>query len=313
MSLGGPPGHADSPHGVLPAGNVAGMEKRPIGWSLLVALTNGRTRIPDARLAAAVRDKVVLVTGSSYGIGAATAKRLARAGATVVLVARTAAQLEVVADEIRTTGGRASAYPANLAEPAEVDHLVTDVLRDHGHVDVLVSNAGKSIRRPIADSYQRFHDIERTNAVNYLGPAKLVLGLLPSMVERRAGHIVNVSTAGVRTPPLARWSAYLASKSAFDVWLRCVAQEVRAQGVTTSTVYMGLVHTRMSEPTPLLHRMPGLTPEQAADQVCAAVADRPHDITPPLVRPADALGNLLRVPTDRLLEQYFRFSGRTKP
>lgn len=280
--------------------------KRPVGWPLLVALTNGRARISDERLAAAVRGKVILVTGSSYGIGEATARRLASAGATVLLVARTEEQLQVVADEIRSAGGSAFVHPANLADPAAVEDLVRTVLAEHGQVDVLVNNAGKSIRRSIADTYQRFHDIERTNAVNYLGPAKLVLELLPSMRERRSGHIVNVSTAGVRTPPMARWSAYLASKSAFDVWLRCVAQEVRGDGVTTSTVYMGLVHTRMSEPTPLLNKLPGLSPEQAADQVCTAVADRPHNITPPFVRPADAVGNLLRVPTDRLLGEYFR-------
>ena len=290
---------------------VAG--KRSIGWSLLVALTNGRARIGDDQLAAAVGGRVILVTGASYGIGEATARRLARAGATVLLVARTADQLEVVAGEIRAAGGTAFVYPTNLAEPAAVEELARTVLAEHGHVDVLVSNAGKSIRRSIADSYQRFHDIERTNAVNYLGPAKLVLELLPSMRERRSGHIVNVSTAGVRTPPMARWSAYLASKSAFDVWLRSVAQEIRGDGVTTSTVYMGLVHTRMSEPTPQLNKMPGLSPEQAADQVCTAVAERPHNITPPMVRPADALGNLLRVPTDRLFEQYFRRTdGRSK-
>ena len=283
--------------------------KRPFGWSLLVALTNGRTGIADDRLAAAVRGQVILVTGASFGIGEATARRLARAGATVLLVARTADQLEAVAGEIRAAGGTAFVYPANLADPAAVEELARTVLSEHGGVDVLVSNAGKSIRRSVADSYQRFHDIERTNAVNYLGPAKLVLELLPSMRERRSGHIVNVSTAGVRTPPMARWSAYLASKSAFDVWLRCVAQEIRGDGVTTSTVYMGLVHTRMSEPTPLLNKMPGLTPEQAADQVCTAVAERPNNITPPMVRPADALGNLLRVPTDRLLEQYYRRTG----
>ncbi|MFD3401706.1 SDR family NAD(P)-dependent oxidoreductase [Kribbella sp. NPDC058693] len=286
--------------------------KRPFGWPLLVALTNGRTRISDERLTAAVRDKVILVTGSSYGIGEATARRLAAAGATVLLVARTEEQLQVVAGEIRAGGGSAYVYPANLADPGAVEELVRTVLAEHGRVDVLVSNAGKSIRRSVADTYQRFHDIERTNAINYLGPAKLVLELLPSMRERRSGHIVNVSTAGVRTPPMARWSAYLASKSAFDVWLRCVAQEVRGDGVTTSTVYMGLVHTRMSEPTPLLNKMPGLTPEQAADQVCTAVAERPHNITPPFVRPADAVGNLLRVPTDRLFEQYFRRTGGGK-
>jgi NAD(P)-dependent dehydrogenase (short-subunit alcohol dehydrogenase family) len=198
----------------------------------------------------------------------------------------------------------------NLADSAAVEELARTVLAEHGRVDVLVSNAGKSIRRSIADSYQRFHDIERTNAVNYLGPAKLVLELLPSMRERRTGHIVNVSTAGVRTPPMARWSAYLASKSAFDVWLRCVAQEIRGDGVTTSTVYMGLVHTRMSRPTAELANLPGLTPEQAAEQVCTAVAERPNNLTPPMVRPADALGNLFRVPTDRILAQYYRWTTR---
>jgi NAD(P)-dependent dehydrogenase (short-subunit alcohol dehydrogenase family) len=286
--------------------------KRAVGWGLLVAAAQGRRQVSDERLTAAVDGRVVLVTGASYGIGEATARRLARAGATVLLVARTAERLEEVAAEIRAAGGHADVYVANLADPVAVEGLVRTVLEEHGRVDVLVSNAGRSIRRSIADSYQRFHDIERTNAINYLGPAKLVLELLPSMRERGSGHIVNVSTAGVRTPPMARWSAYLASKSAFDVWLRCVAQEIRGDSVTVSTVYMGLVHTRMSEPTPLLNKMPGLTPEQAADQLCAAIVDRTHNITPPMVRPAELLGNLFRIPTDRLLEQYFRISSKRK-
>jgi short-subunit dehydrogenase len=286
--------------------------KRSVAWGLLVAAVQGRRRVNDERLTAAVDGKVVLVTGASYGIGEATARRLGQAGATVLLVARTAERLEEVAGEIRAAGGAAEAYAANLADPKAVEDLARTVLTEHGHVDVLVSNAGRSIRRSIADSYQRFHDIERTNAINYLGPSKLVLELLPSMRERGSGHIVNVSTAGVRTPPMARWSAYLASKSAFDVWLRCVAQEIRGDGVTVSTVYMGLVHTRMSQPTPVLNKMPGLTPEQAADQVCTAIADRTHNITPPMVRPAELVGNLFRIPTDRLLEQYFRISSRRK-
>ncbi|MFC0625658.1 SDR family NAD(P)-dependent oxidoreductase [Kribbella deserti] len=288
--------------------------RRPPGWPLLVALANGRTRLPAERLAAAVRGKVVLVTGSSFGIGEATARRLAAAGATVLLVARTADRLQLVADGINQSGGTAYCYPADLADPAAVEELVRRVLADHGRVDVLVSNAGKSIRRSVADSYQRFHDIERTNAINYLGPAKLVLELLPSMRERRSGHIVNISTAGVRTPPMARWSAYLASKSAFDVWLRCVAQEIHGDGVTVSTVYMGLVHTRMSEPTAALNKLPGLTPEQAANQVCAAVAERPHHLAPGWVRPIGAVGDLLRVPTDQVLRRYFlRTEPKPKP
>ncbi|WP_328994071.1 SDR family NAD(P)-dependent oxidoreductase [Kribbella sp. NBC_01245] len=284
--------------------------KRRPGWPLLVALANGRVRLSPDRLAHAVRGQVVLVTGASFGIGEATARRLAGAGATVLLVARTADQLQLVADGINQAGGSAYSYPADLTDPHAIEELVRRVLHDHGHVDVLVSNAGKSIRRSIADSYQRFHDIERTNAINYLGPAKLVLELLPSMRERGSGHIVNISTAGVRTPPMARWSAYLASKGAFDIWLRSVAQEIRDDGVTVSTVYMGLVHTRMSEPTTELKNLPGLTPEQAANQVCAAVAKRPHHLVAAWVRPAGAIGDLFRTPTDRLFRQYYR---RTEP
>lgn len=284
--------------------------KRRPGWPLLVALANGRVRLSTDRLAPAVRGQVILVTGASFGIGEATARRLAGAGATVLLVARTADRLQLVADGINQAGGSAYCYPADLADPHAVEELVRRVLADHGHVDVLVSNAGKSIRRSIADSYQRFHDIERTNAINYLGPAKLVLELLPSMRERGSGHIVNISTAGVRTPPMARWSAYLASKSAFDVWLRSVAQEIRDDGVTVSTVYMGLVHTRMSEPTDELKKLPGLTPEQAANQVCTAVAKRPHHLVAGWVRPVGAIGDLFRTPTDQFFRLYYR---RTEP
>jgi NAD(P)-dependent dehydrogenase (short-subunit alcohol dehydrogenase family) len=285
---------------------------RSVGWQVLVALTNGRARVSDERLAAAVRGSTVLVTGASYGIGEATARRLGAAGATVLLVARTADRLESVAADIAAAGGSAYSYPADLTDPAAVAALVARVLAEHDRVDVLVSNAGKSIRRSIADSYQRFHDIERTNAVNYLGPAKLVLELLPSMRERRSGHIVNVSTAGVRTPPMARWSAYLASKGAFDVWLRCVAQEIRGDGVTVSTVYMGLVHTRMSEPTAGLNRMPGMSPEQAAAHVCAAIIDRPHDIAPPFARPIGAFSNIFRALTHLVLSRYYRLSHATE-
>lgn len=274
----------------------------------LMTVAYGRPRADDGRLARAVGGKTVLVTGASYGIGEATALRLAAAGATVLLVARTAEKLETVAQGITAADGSAYALPCNLADPAEVRELVARVLDEHGHVDVLVSNAGRSIRRAVTDSYERFHDVERTNAVNYLGPVQLVLGLLPSMTERGEGQLVNVSTAGVRTPPMARWSAYLASKSAFDTWLRCVAQEVRVHGVATSTVYMGLVRTRMSEPTAALNRLPALTPEEAAGLVCDAIVYRPNSITPPLAAATAGLGHVFRTPTDRLLSAYYRLT-----
>jgi NAD(P)-dependent dehydrogenase (short-subunit alcohol dehydrogenase family) len=224
--------------------------------------------------------KVVLVTGASYGIGEASARRLGAAGATLVLVARSADRLTEICSDVSRSGGTAHAYPTDLSDPAAVDALAATVLGRHGHVDVIVNNAGKSIRRSLELSYHRFHDFERTIDINYLGPVKLLLALLPSMRRRGEGHIVNVSTLGVRMPPAPRWSAYQASKVAFDVFLRTVAVEAAADGVTTTSIYMPLVRTRMSAPTPELRYVPGLSPEEAADLVCKAIIERPKVISP---------------------------------
>ena len=241
---------------------------------------NPRASVDEKRLREAVDGKLVLVTGASYGIGEAAARRLAAAGATVVLAARSEDRLREICAEIESGGGSAVACPTDLADPDQVDALAETVLARHGHVDVLVSNAGKSIRRSIELSYDRFQDFERTIDVNYLGPVKLLLALLPEMRQRGEGHIVNVSSLGVRMPPAPRWGAYQASKAAFDVFLRTVAIEVAADGVTTTSIYMPLVRTRMSAPTPELRYVPGLSPDDAAALVCKAVADRPEVISP---------------------------------
>ncbi len=234
----------------------------------------------EERLRAAVDGKVALITGASRGIGEATALRLGNAGARVLLVARSRERLERLAERIGELGGTADVYACDLADPDAVEALGAEVLDENHRVDVLVSNAGKSIRRSIDLSYERFHDFRRTIDVNYLGPVRLVLALLPSMRERGQGHIVNVSTLGVRIPPTPRWAAYLSSKAAFDVWLRSLAPEMRRDGVTYTSIYMALVHTRMSDPTPVFRRMPGLTPDQAAGLVCRAIVERPREIEP---------------------------------
>ncbi|SFP41383.1 Short-chain dehydrogenase [Amycolatopsis arida] len=271
-------------------------------WRTLGRAINGFGRTSTAELRRAVAGRTVLVTGASFGIGEATARRLARAGATVLLAARTADRLHQVTDGITAAGGRAFAYPTDLTDGGEVDTLVKRVLDEHDHVDVLVNNAGKSIRRSLELSYDRPRDFERTINVNYLGPVRLTLGLLPSMRARRSGHVVSVSTWGVRPLPIApRWSAYLASKAAFDVWMRSMALEVRGDGVTASTVYMGLVHTRMSAPTPALRRLPGLTPEDAARVVCDAIVRRPATVAPWWAPAVSAATSVLAGPIDRAL------------
>ncbi|MFF3566626.1 SDR family NAD(P)-dependent oxidoreductase [Nocardia jiangxiensis] len=236
-------------------------------------------RPSEKALRAAVADKTVLVTGASHGIGKASARRLAAAGAVVLLVARSGPELEQLAADITGDGGTARAYPTDLADMAAVDRLGRTLLAEYGHIDMVISNAGKSIRRPIAESYDRFHDFTRTIDVNYLGPVRLLLTLLPQMCARKQGHIVNVSTWGVLMPPSPRWSAYGASKAAFDVWLRSIAAEIAGDHVTTTSVYMPLVHTRMSAPTDFRH-IAALTVEEAADLIAYAVTARPRAVAP---------------------------------
>jgi NAD(P)-dependent dehydrogenase (short-subunit alcohol dehydrogenase family) len=214
-----------------------------------------------------------LITGASSGIGRATALELGAAGATVLLVARSVDKLEDTKREIDAAGGTASVYPCDLTDEADIDRMADAVIAGHGGVDVLVNNAGRSIRRSIELSYDRPHDFQRTMELNYFGPVKLILRLLPGMRERRRGHIVNVSSMGVQTN-VPRFSAYVASKAALDAFSRCIASEIVDDGVHVSTVYMPLVRTPMIEPTDLYRRFPALSPEEAADLVVQAIVER---------------------------------------
>lgn len=260
---------------------------------------------PD-RLRAAVSGKVVLVTGASYGLGKATALKLAAAGATVLLVARSADELDALAAAITARGGRAIAFPADLTDEAVVTALAERINEVHGPPDIVVSNAGKSIRRPLHQQYGRPHDFDRTIGINYLGPIHLLLGLLPAMRERGSGHIVNISSIGVRVPPGPRWGAYQASKGAFDMWLRSVAPELHADGVDVTSVYMALIHTRMTAPTPSLRNVPGLYPDQAADIVARAIIKRPRTIAPWWAWPAELTTVFLRAPVERAAQVWYR-------
>jgi NAD(P)-dependent dehydrogenase (short-subunit alcohol dehydrogenase family) len=270
-------------------------------------------RVSDPeRLRAMVSGKTVLITGASFGLGEATAQKLGAAGATVLLVARSADKLDELEKSIATDGGRAVAYPTDLTDEAAVSALTKRLTEDHGALDLVVSNAGKSIRRSLHLQYDRPHDFERTIDINYLGPIRLLLGVLPAMCERGTGHIVNISSVGVRVFPGPRWGAYQASKGAFDMWLRSVTPELHAVGVEVTSVYMALIHTRMTEPTPILRKLPGLYPDQAADIVAKAIIERPRTIEPRWTWPAELTSVLLPGPLERAARLWFRYSGDSR-
>lgn len=225
-------------------------------------------------------DRHVLITGASSGIGRHSAISVAGKGAVVLLLARRQAELDDVVAEIRGSGGRAHGYVCDLTDDEQVSATIDRILDDHGHVDMVVNNAGRSIRRSIYRSTDRMHDFERTMAVNYFGAVRVVLALLPHMRERGFGHFVNISTAGVQvqTP---RFSGYIASKAALDGFTNVVAAETLHDGITFTTIHMPLVATPMITPTGDLNSGPISTPGRAAAIVVRALIERPKQIDDP--------------------------------
>jgi short-subunit dehydrogenase len=247
-------------------------------------------RIPGAgdvlahSLKDALRGRTTLITGASSGIGEAVAREIGASGGTVLLVARSEDKLEQLAEQIELSGGIAHVHACDLSDADEIDRMAGEVLERHGVVDILINNAGKSIRRSVERSYDRFHDYQRTMQLNYFGPVKLILDLLPGMREQSSGHIINVSTMGLQTNT-PRFAAYLASKAALDAFSRSIGPEIIGDGVHVTTVYMPLVRTPMIAPTKIYDRFPTLSPEDAAHMIGDAIRKRPK-------RVATALGNL---------------------
>jgi NAD(P)-dependent dehydrogenase (short-subunit alcohol dehydrogenase family) len=231
----------------------------------------------DRSFEGAVNGKTVVITGASSGIGKAAAVKIARAGGIPLLIARSRDKLEEAKQEIEDDGGTAYIYSADLSDMESIDNVVKEILNEHAAVDMLVNNAGRSIRRGIALSLDRFHDFERTMQLNYFGSIKMIMALLPHMRERRSGHIVNISSIGAQTNP-PRFSAYVASKAALDAWTRVVASELIGDGITFTTIHMPLVRTAMIAPTKIYDSFPTITPDEAADLICEAIRAKPKTI-----------------------------------
>ncbi|GAB1812159.1 SDR family oxidoreductase [Mycobacterium sp. MUNTM1] len=233
--------------------------------------------------------KRILLTGASSGIGEAAAEQFARAGATVVVVARRKDLLDALVQRITGAGGEAVAIPCDVSDMDAVDALVAEVENRLGGIDILINNAGRSIRRPLAESLERWHDVERTMVLNYYAPLRLIRGLAPGMIERGDGHIINVSTWGVLSEASPLFAVYNASKAALSTVSRVVETEWGDKGVHSSTLYYPLVATPMIAPTKAYQGMPALTSEEAGEWMITAARTRPVRIAPRMAIAAKAL------------------------
>lgn len=224
------------------------------------------------------KDKVILITGGSEGIGRQVADNCAAAGAKVILVARTQEKLDAAVKEIQEAGGNASSYSCDLSDMDALDDLAEKVIRDHGQVDILVNNAGRSIRRSLRLTYERFHDFERVMQINYFSAVRLTMNLLPSMVERKQGHVINISTIAAMSSGSPRFSSYTASKSALDAWSNTAAFEYAQENIKFTNIHMPLVRTKMISATTQYNSVNVLTTEQAGKLVNSAMINQPPEV-----------------------------------
>ena len=273
-------------------------------WAYWEQFLDIHTKVPKEALRK-LAGKVVVVTGASSGIGFVTAKKFAAAGSKVILVARTREKLEETQKIIQMAGGEAHVYPCDLNDMQAIDQCAQAILNDFGHVDILINNAGRSIRRAVFESLDRFHDFERTMQLNYFGAIRMILNFLPSMAKRRTGHIVNISSIGVLSNA-ARFSAYVASKAALDAFSRCLSAEVKHRNISVTAIYMPLVRTPMIAPTKLYDYVPTWSPEKAGDTVLDAVLTRPKSVATPLGTAAAVSYALWPKLNDSLLNRGFR-------
>ncbi|MEO3758593.1 SDR family oxidoreductase [Mycobacterium sp. B14F4] len=250
-----------------------------------------------------LRGKRILLTGASSGIGEAAAEKFARRGATVVVAARRQELLDDLVGRITGAGGVALAHACDLSDLDAVDELVARVTEDLGGVDILINNAGKSIRRPLAESLERWHDVERTMALNYYSPLRLIRGLAPAMRERRDGHIINVSTWGVLSESSPLFAVYNASKAALTAVSRVIETEWAADGVHSTTLFYPLVLTPMIAPTRAYDGLPGLSATEAADWMVTAARTRPVRIAPRMAVTAHAVNSVAPAVVDAVMKR----------
>lgn len=253
-----------------------------------------------------IEGKVIAITGASSGIGAAAAQQLAARGATVLLVARREEELARVQGDIEAAGGEARIYPADLSDAASVAACLARMLEENEQVDVLVNNAGRSIRRRIDESLDRAHDYERTIQLNYLGAVRMTLGLLPGMIERDDGHVINVSSQSTLMN-VPRFSAYVGSKCALEGFSRSLAIEFAGTGITSTLVHYPLVRTAMSAPTKIYAKLPMMSAEEAGAWIVRAVEKRPARVAPRIGEIVALASTIMPGTSQQLAGRFFNY------
>lgn len=246
---------------------------KSIGILLSERLLFPRKKVPSSRLKIFLRHKTILITGASYGIGEATARLLATHDVTLILTARTKEKLEQLQNDLEKQGATVHIFPANLYDIQQTEQLLEFILQSGLRIDIFISNAGKSICRPVEDSLERFHDATRTMSLNYYTPVRLTLRLIP-LLKQSKGQIIHISAINVLFPPAPYWAAYQASKTAIDQWFRTVATELKPTHIRITSVYLPLVKTRMIEPTKAYRNMPAMSTEQAAIVIARCLIKR---------------------------------------
>lgn len=271
-------------------------------YSLIEYFLFGNSCINKRRLKKAIQGKTVLITGASFGIGESLAKLLASIGARLILVARTQAKLELLQKELEAIGGKVDIYALDLTQKEEVSQWLETLPKE---IDIVVSNAGKSIKRSIYDSLDRLHDFERTMALNYFAPVQLLLALIPKL-EKRQGHIINISAVNTLLFPPPFWSAYQASKTAFDQWFRSVSPELKAKGINLTTIYLPLVKTRMIAPTKAYENAPAMSPQHVANIIAKSLLTKRTRYKPWWLFLGEIASLIFRIPGKFLLVKWIR-------
>jgi short-subunit dehydrogenase len=254
-----------------------------------------------------VQGKTVLITGASFGIGEATALLLGQSGAKLLLLARTKEKLDILVEQITGMGGQAEAYVIDLYKVEALPSLMQSIQATHPQIDIIISNAGKSIRRPITASFGR-DDLERCIALNVMSPSNMIMALLPRMLIQGGGQIINVSSVSVRHLPAPHWAVYQSTKTGFDVWFRSVASEVRSKNMVLSSVYLPLVRTRMIAPTKIYDRWPALSPLEAAQVIAYTIVNKKESLAPWWLGWAELFSVLFRKPLSHLLTFLYQSS-----